>query len=239
MARETHSPNDLTPIQRDILHAIRRLARHNGHSPCMREVLDEIRLRSTSALSYQYRELSAKGYLRWKAKQPRTVEVRLPGEPAFPQEGDEPVLLPESEPEPEVTSAGISPDRVAWVPVVGQIAAGSPILAQESIEGYLPMPTDVVGREEGLFILSVAGDSMTGAGIFPRDWVVVRPLFEPPPDGSIVAAAFDGAELEGTVKTYMKVDEQVWLMPQNPAHTPIRGDTARIAGQVIAVLRRL
>lgn len=243
MVSEAHSPNDLTPIQREILHVIRRLARYNGHSPCMREVLDEIRLRSTSALSYQYRELSAKGYLRWKAKQPRTVEVRLPGEPAFSHDGGEPqpppAPVPDSGPEPEGASAGISPDRVAWVPIVGQIAAGNPILAQDSIEGYFPLPTDVVGREEGLFILGVTGDSMTGAGIFPQDWVVVRPLFDPPPDGAIVAAAFDGAELEGTVKTYMKVDEQVWLMPQNLAHTPIPGDTAKIAGQVVAVLRRL
>ena len=83
MVSEAYLPDDLTPIQREILHVIRRLARYNGHSPCMREVLDEIRLRSTSALSYQYRELSAKGYLRWKAKQPRTVEVRLPGEPGL------------------------------------------------------------------------------------------------------------------------------------------------------------
>lgn len=239
MMSEANLSDDLTPIQREILHVIRRLARYNGHSPCMREVLDEIRLRSTSALSYQYRELSAKGYLRWKAKQPRTVEVRLPGEPAFPHEGDEPGLWRDPVPELEPASAGIRPDRVAWVPIVGQIAAGSPILAQESIEGYFPLPTDVVGREEGLFILGVVGDSMTGAGIFPRDWVVVRPLFEPPQDGSIVAAAFDGAELEGTVKTYMKVDDQVWLMPQNSAHAPIRGDTAKIAGQVIAVLRRI
>jgi repressor LexA len=239
MVSEAYLPDDLTPIQREILHVIRRLAQYNGHSPCMREVLDEIRLRSTSALSYQYRELSAKGYLRWKAKQPRTVEVRLPGEPPFSHEGDEPGLARDPVPELEPASAGIRPDRVAWVPIVGQIAAGSPILAQESIEGYFPLPTDVVGREEGLFILGVVGDSMTGAGIFPRDWVVVRPLFEPPQDGSIVAAAFDGAELEGTVKTYMKVDNQVWLMPQNPAHAPIRGDTAMIAGQVIAVLRRI
>ena len=239
MVSEAYLPDDLTPIQREILHVIRRLAQYNGHSPCMREVLDEIRLRSTSALSYQYRELSAKGYLRWKAKQPRTVEVRLPGEPAFPHEGHEPGLSRDPVPELEPASAGIRPDRVAWVPIVGQIAAGSPILAQESIEGYFPLPTDVVGREEGLFILGVVGDSMTGAGIFPHDWVVVRPLFEPPQDGSIVAAAFDGAELEGTVKTYMKVDDQVWLMPQNPAHAPIRGDTAKIAGQVIAVLRRI
>lgn len=239
MVSQTHSPNDLTPIQYEILLAIRRLARYNGHSPCMREVLQEIRLRSTSALSYQYRELSAKGYLRWKAKQPRTVEVRLPGEPSFSREGDEAGHPSGPAPEPEGAPPDIRPDRVAWVPMVGQIAAGTPILAQESIEGYFPLPTDVVGREEGLFILEVAGDSMTGAGIFPRDWVVVRPLFEPPQDGSVVAAAFDGAELEGTVKTYMKVDNQVWLMPQNSAHAPIRGDTAMIAGQVIAVLRRL
>jgi repressor LexA len=177
--------------------------------------------------------------LRWKAKQPRTVEVRLPGEPAFPHEGDEPGSRPDPVSEPEVAPAEIRPDRVAWVPIVGQIAAGTPILAQESIEGYFPLPTDVVGREEGLFILGVVGDSMTGAGIFPRDWVVVRPLFEPPPDRSIVAAAFDGAELEGTVKTYMKVDDRVWLMPQNPAHAPIPGDSAVIVGQVVAVLRRI
>ena len=238
MVSRAEVPGGLTSIQYEILQAIRKLARRNGHAPCMREVLSEIRLRSTSALSYQYRELSAKGYLRWKARQPRTVEVRLPGEPPFPPENDEPEQaghLPEASGELHDTG----PDRVVWVPIVGRIAAGSPILVQESIEGYLPMPIDVVGREEGLFILEVVGDSMTGGGIFPHDWVVIRPLFQPPQNGDIIAATIDGAELEGTVKMYKIIDRQVWLMPQNSSYTPIPGDKAEIAGKVVAVLRRV
>jgi repressor LexA len=220
--------NELTPIQQEILHAIRRLARRNGHAACMREVLAEVRLRSTSALSYQYRELSRKGYLRWKARQPRTVEVRLPGEPAFAPEGEETGQVPGPDPEADEESAPPRADKVVWVPIVGRIAAGRPILAQESIEGYVPMPADVVGRDEGLFILEVVGDSMTGVGIFSRDWVVVRPLFQSPQNGGIVAATIEGVEPEGTVKTYQKVDRQIWLMPQNSAYTPIPGDRPRL-----------
>jgi repressor LexA len=131
------------------------------------------------------------------------------------------------------------PDKVVWVPIVGRIAAGRPILAQESIEGYAPMPAEVVGRDEGLFVLEVVGESMTGVGIFPRDWVVVRLLYESPQNGDIVVATVDGVEPEGTVKTYQKVDRQIWLMPQNSASTPIPGGKARIVGKVVAVLRRM
>jgi repressor LexA len=228
-----------TQIQREILHTIRRLTQRNGHAPCMREVLSEVRLRSTSALSYQYRELSRKGYLRWKARQPRTVEVRLPGEAAFASEGDETGQVPGSQPEADEQSVPFGPDKVIWVPIVGRIAAGRPILAHESIERYMPMPTEVVGRDEGLFLLEVVGESMTGVGIFPRDWVVVRPLYQSPQNGDIVVATIDGVEPEGTVKTYQKVDRQIWLMPQNSAYTPIPGGKARIAGKVVAVLRRM
>ncbi len=239
MVSSAELPGDLTSIQYEILQAIRRLTRRNGHPPCMREVLPEVRLRSTSALSYQYRELNAKGYLRWKAKQPRTVEVRLPGEPAFPPGRDESGQVSEYAPGADGRLLSTGPDKVIWVPIVGQIAAGSPILAQESVEGYFPMPTEVVGREEGLFILKVVGDSMTGAGIFPHDWVVIRPLFQAPHNGDIVAATIDGAEVEGTVKTYELVDRRIWLMPQNPSYTPIPGEKAKIVGQVVAVLRQI
>ena len=78
---------------------------------------------------------------------------------------------------------------------------------------------------------------MTGAGIFSGDWVVVRELFDKPKNGDIVAALLDGHEVEGTVKTYKRVDRRVWLMPQNPAYTPIAGDKAKISGKVVAVLR--
>lgn len=231
MASRSDGPGGLTAVQYEILQAIRRLTRRNGHAPCMREVLSEVRLRSTSALSYQYRELSARGYLRWKAKQPRTVEVRLPGELPFSTERDHQ--------EASGKPLGIAPEKVVWVPIVGRIAAGSPILAQESIEGYLPMPADVVGNEAGSFILEVVGDSMTGAGILPGDWVVIRPLFQPPQSGDVVAATIDGAELEGTVKTYILAGRQVWLMPQNSSYTPIPGDNAKIVGKVVGLLRRI
>jgi repressor LexA len=220
--------DDLTPIQREILQVIRRLTRDRRHPPSMREVLDNVGLDSPGALAYQYRRLEAKGYMRREPGRPRTVEVRLPTEPGFPAAAGEP------EPPPGDTG----PERVVWVPVAGRIAAGGPVLAQQSIEGYLPLPTEVVGRQEGLFILEVVGDSMIGAGIVPGDWVVVRPLFQPPKDGDIVAATIDGIELEGTVKTYKKVGRQVWLMPQNPAYTPIPGGKAKYAGKVVAVLRR-
>lgn len=233
-------PGGLTPVQRDILVAIRSHMRDRGRPPSMREVLVKVDLDSTGALSYQYGKLEASGYLRREAGRPRTVEVRLPGEPVFPSEAGKPGQLPgDAGPGADQAPEDRAPEKVAWVPVAGRIAAGSPVLAQESIEDYLPLPREVVGRQEGLFILEVVGDSMIGAGIVSGDWVVVRPLFQAPQDGDIVAATIQGIEVEGTVKTYKKVGRQVWLMPQNPAHTPIPGGRAKFAGKVIAVLRRI
>lgn len=233
-------PGGLTPVQRKILVAIRSHVRDRGRPPSMREVLEDVDLDSTGALSYQYGKLEARGYLRREAGRPRTVEVRLPGEPAFPSEAGKPGQLPgDAGLEADQTPVDRGPEKVAWVPIAGRIAAGSPVLAQESIEDYLPLPREVVGRQEGLFILEVVGDSMIGAGIVSGDWVVIRPLFEAPQDGDIVAATIHGVEVEGTVKTYKKVGRQVWLMPQNPAYTPIPGGRAKFAGKVIAVLRRV
>ena len=234
------SAGGLTPVQREILVAIRSQLLDRGRPPSMREVLENVDLDSTGALSYQYGKLAAKGYLRREAGRPRTVEVRLPGEPAFPSEAGEPGHLPgDTRLEAGQVPGDRGPEKVAWVPVAGRIAAGSPVLAQQSIEDYLPLPTEVVGRQEGLFILEVVGDSMIGAGIVSGDWVVVRPLFEAPRDGDIVAATIHGVEVEGTVKTYKKVGRQIWLMAQNPAYTPIPGGRAKFAGKVIAVLRRI
>jgi repressor LexA len=207
----------------------------------MREVLNIIRLRSPGALSYQYRKLEARGYLRREAGRPRTVEVRLPGEPVFFSEAVRPGPPPGSSgPGADQGPGYAQPERVVWVPIWGRIAAGGPILAQaEPVIDYMPLPREVVGSAEDLFILEVVGDSMTGAGIFSGDWVVVRRLFQPPRDGDIVAATIDGIELEGTVKTYRKVGRQVWLMPNNPAYTPVSGRKAQFAGKVIAVVRRI
>ncbi len=232
-------PGDLTLIQHDILRAIRSLSRDYGHPPAMREVLDRVDLGSVGALAYQYRKLEGKGFIRRRPGQPRTVEARLPGEMAFPSDGPEAIHLgPDASPLPG-TPGDTSQQQVTWVPIAGRIAAGVPVLTETPPGEYLPLPTEVVGKEEGVFLLEVAGDSMIGVGIFSGDWVVVRPLFRAPRNGDIVAATIDGAELEGTVKTYKKVGQQAWLMPQNPAHTPIPGDNAKFAGKVIAVLRRV
>ena len=240
MVISAERPGGLTPIQREILEAIRGLTRDRRHPPSMREVLENVDLDSPGALAYQYRRLEDKGYMRREAGRPRTVEVRLPGEPDFPPEAGEPGQLPgNTSPEPDQARA--TPGRGEWT---GCRLPGGSRQAARSWPSSRSRTTCRCPRrwwagKKGLFILEVVGDSMIGAGIFSGDWVVVRPLFEAPQDGDIVAATIDGIELEGTVKTYKKVGRQVWLMPQNLADTPIPGGKAKFAGKVIAVLRRV
>jgi repressor LexA len=218
----------LTWRQHKVLYAIRDYVAAHGCSPSNRDIAKAAELKSPSSVLHHLRELKAAGYISYEDGSPRTVRLLRPagraGEPGGQADG---------------TPAGPGTDRVAWVPMAGQVAAGQPIPPLESAEDRIPLPSEVVGQEEGLFILKVVGDSMTGVGIFPGDWVVVRELFEKPRDGDIVAALLDGIEVEGTVKTYRKVDRRVWLMPQNPAYTPIPGDKAIIRGKVVAVLRRI
>jgi repressor LexA len=232
--------DELTRRQRDILHAIRRLTLETGHAPSIREVAEAVSMSSPGSLHYQYRELMTKGHLRRVQGQPRTVEVRLPGEADFPARASVPDQLPGD----GTAEAGGEADEAAqlnvvMVPIAGRIAAGGPIRAEQEIEGYLPLPREVVGRAEKLFMLRVSGDSMIGVGIFPGDLVVIQPLYEAPKNGDIVAATIDHVEVEGTVKTYLKEGRHVWLMPQNPAYTPIPGGKAKFAGKVVAVLRQV
>jgi len=124
--------------------------------------------------------------------------------------------------------------KPSYVPVVGRIAAGGPILADQVVEDVFPLPRQLVGDGD-LFLLRVAGDSMVEAAICDGDWVVIRrqPVAE---NGEIVAAMIDG---EATVKTLSRRDGHVWLLPQNSSYAPIPGDTAQILGRVVSVLRRL
>jgi repressor LexA len=221
----------LTWRQRKVLQVIRESVQRRGYPPSMREIGEAVGLTSTSSVSYQLSTLQSKGYLRRDAGRPRTVEVRLPGHsPVRPDQE------PDAGAEPDITPSGsdIPSQGATYVTLVGRIAAGGPILAEEFIEDVFPLPKQIVG-EGTLFLLKVAGDSMINAAIADGDWVVVRqqPVAE---SGDVVAAMIEG---EATVKTFKRSDGHVWLMPHNPAYTPIPGDNATILGKVVAVLRRL
>src|SRR5215469_8456712 len=214
----------LTWRQRKVLQVIRESVQRRGYPPSMREIGEAVGLTSTSSVSYQLSTLQRKGYLRRDAGRPRTVEVRLPGHPAVRPEQD----LDEDVP------MDITSQEAAYVPLVGRIAAGGPILAEEAIEDIFPLPRQIVG-EGTLFLLKVVGDSMINAAIADGDWVVVRqqPVAE---NGDIVAAMLEG---EATVKTFKRAADHIWLMPHNPAYAPIPGNDAEILGKVVAVLRRV
>jgi repressor LexA len=214
----------LTWRQRKVLQVIRDSVQRRGYPPSMREIGEAVGLTSTSSVSYQLSTLQRKGYLRRDIGRPRTVEVRLPGHPAI-----RPDQVPEDEQPMDIAS-----QEAAYVPMVGRIAAGGPILAEQAIEDIFPLPRQIVG-EGTLFLLKVVGDSMINAAITDGDWVVVRQQ----PDavnGDIVAAMIDG---EATVKTFKRSNSHVWLMPHNPDYTPIPGNDATILGKVVAVLRRV
>jgi repressor LexA len=214
----------LTWRQRKVLQVIRDSVQRRGYPPSMREIGEAVGLTSTSSVSYQLSTLQSKGYLRRDAGRPRTVEVRLPGHPAVRPDAEAP-----ASPAMDITS-----QEAAFVPVVGRIAAGGPILAEEVIEDVFPLPKQLVG-DGTLFLLKVVGDSMINAAIADGDWVVVRqqPVAE---NGDIVAAMIEG---EATVKTFKRAGDHVWLMPHNPDYAPIPGDEATILGRVVTVLRRV
>jgi repressor LexA len=226
----------LTWRQRKVLQVIRESVQRRGYPPSMREIGEAVGLTSTSSVSYQLSTLQAKGYLHRDAGRPRTVEVRLPGHPAvrpdFDSDEEESAEIPAS-------AIDIPSQEAAYVPLVGRIAAGGPILAEQQIEDVFPLPKQLVG-EGTHFLLKVSGDSMINAAIADGDWVVVRQQPEAQ-NGEIVAAMVEGDGPEGvaTVKTFKRSDGHVWLIPHNPAYAPILGDEAKILGRIVAVLRRV
>ncbi|MDX6197222.1 MAG: repressor LexA [Actinomycetota bacterium] len=209
----------LTPRQRKVLEVIRDSVERRGYPPTVREIGEAVGLTSTSSVSHQLMTLQKKGFLRKDPSKPRAVDVRMPGEVAAAQdEADERAAHP----------------KPAYVPVVGRIAAGGPILAEQAVEEVFPLPRELVGTGT-LFLLKVVGDSMIDAAIADGDWVVVRQQ-QSADNGDIVAAMIDG---EATVKTFKKRDGHVWLLPHNPNYAPIPGDDATILGRVVTVLRKV
>jgi repressor LexA len=215
----------LTQRQRRILEVIREAVERQGYPPSVREIGQAVGLTSTSSVAHQLSTLERKGYIRRDPNRPRAVDVRPPDTGAASR------AAAEAADEEAERFARPSP---TYVPVVGRIAAGGPVLAEQYVEDVFPLPRELVG-EGTLFLLRVVGDSMIDAAIADGDWVVVRQ--QPVADnGDIVAAMIDG---EATVKTYRRRDGHVWLLPHNPAYAPIPGDEATVLGRVVTVLRKV
>ncbi|SDC71544.1 repressor LexA [Sanguibacter gelidistatuariae] len=234
--RDGIGPDGLTSRQRRILDTIRDSVTGRGYAPSMREIGESVGLNSPSSVKHQLTVLEAKGYLRRDPNRPRAMElVHSPytegaGRPLNDMasgSGYAGSALDTSSDEPDRPTP-------SYVPLVGRIAAGGPILAEQLVEDVFPLPRQLVGDGE-LFMLKVVGESMIDAAICDGDWVVVRrqPVAE---NGEIVAAMIDG---EATVKTFKRIDGHVWLLPHNPAFSPILGDEATILGRIVSVLRSL
>jgi repressor LexA len=222
----------LTPRQRRVLDVIRDSVDSRGYPPSMREIGERVGLTSSSSVSHQLRVLEQKGLLRRDPNRPRAIEVRYPGEVA--EAARRGAVGTARHTSYDETGAGDAYPDAAYVPVVGRIAAGGPILAEEHIEEVFPLPKQMVG-EGTLFLLQVQGESMIDAAICDGDWVVVRQ--QPTANnGEIVAAMIDG---EATVKTFKKTKNEILLLPHNPAFEPIDGTDATILGKVVTVLRRV
>lgn len=203
---------DLTKRQRTILEFIRRTKDERGYPPSVREIGDAVGLHSPSSVHAQLATLTERGYLAKDPSKPRAIRVRM-----------------------EESGVPVEQKPIQNVPLVGTIAAGGPLLAQENLEDTLPLPRDLVGPGT-LFALRVRGDSMEGAGILDGDLVVVRQ--QTTADHGDIVAALVGDE-EATVKRLSRQRGKVTLLPENPRYEPIVEDRVQILGKVVAVLRKV
>ena len=200
----------LSAMQQRIYDYIAACIQTQGYPPSVREIGEAVGLRSPSTVHFHLKKLADAGFIEIGAGKGRAITLTHPAAPSVP--------------EPEEPA-----DRV---PIVGNVAAGSPILAQECIEDYLTF--DAGGDSSQYFALRVRGESMLNAGILPDDLVVVRQQ-QTANNGEIVVALLGD---EATVKRYSRRNGQVWLLPENEAYSPIDGHDAQILGKVAAVIRR-
>lgn len=219
----------LTPRQSKVLAHIKEAIEQRGYPPSMREIGAAVGLTSSSSVAHQLKTLEEKGFLRRDPNRPRALEVFLPEVLAARRS-----ISHAEETAYDETALGDSLPAASYVPMVGRIAAGGPILAEERIEDIFPLPRQLVG-EGTLFMLEVSGDSMVGAAICNGDYVVIKQQ-QVAVNGDIVAALIDG---EATVKTFQRKDGKIWLLPHNDAYQPIDGTHATVLGKVTAVLRKM
>jgi repressor LexA len=216
-AAAPHSAKPLSEKQQAILEYIARSVESRGYPPSMREIGDAVGLSSLSSVTHQLSRLELGGYIRRDPNRPRALEILVELSETSSAIADSPTQQVE---------------EAAYVPLVGQIAAGVPITAEQQVEEIVPLPRQLVGDGQ-LFMLRVVGDSMIDAAICDRDFVVVRQQREAE-NGDIVAAMLDG---EATVKVFRRRDGHTWLLPRNSSFEPILGDDAVVLGKVVAVLR--
>jgi repressor LexA len=219
----------LTPRQTKVLETIRDSVAHRGYPPSMREIGQAVGLTSTSSVAHQLKVLEEKGFIKRDGSRPRALEVFLPESMAARR-----AISSAGESSFDETGVGDTLPAASYVPMLGRIAAGAPILAEEQVEDVFPLPKQLVGDGQ-LFLLEVRGESMIDAAICDGDYVVIRQA-NTAENGQMVAAMIDG---EATVKTFSRKNGQVWLMPHNEAFEPIDGTHATILGIVTAVLRKV
>lgn len=215
MAKKTSpsGPAELTARQLAILDFIKTATDSQGYAPSMREIGDAAGLASPASVKYQLDILEEKGFIRRDENRGRAMEVVLPD---------------------HMTGEGAHTDKTRFIPLVGSIAAGVPITADQQVEETLPLPESLVGKGD-LFMLKVKGESMINAAICDGDYVVIRQQKDAN-NGDIVAAMING---EATVKTFSRKNGHIWLLPANDDFAPIDGDNCEVLGKVTAVLRSL
>lgn len=215
-------PKPLTKRQQQIMDVIRKAVEARGFPPSMREIAAEVGLSSVSTVKHHLDALEEAGLMIRDPRRPRAIELRTEVAPEDIRTVD--YTIPVSVAEGDSVSA----------PLVGRIAAGSPITAEQHIDDVFSLPTRITGGGK-LFVLEVSGDSMIDAAICDGDFVVVRSQ-QTAENGTIVAALIDG---EATVKVFSQTDGHVWLLPRNDDYAPIPGDKAVILGRVVTVIRAL
>ncbi len=220
----------LTDRQRKVLNAITTHLAERGFVPSFREIGEASGLKSPSSVKHQLQVLEEKGFIRMNANKGRAIEVVGVDEGANRSNTPAADIIPFPTPDESSESIMASHD----VPLVGRIAAGAPITAEQHIDDVMRLPERLTGTGK-LFMLEVHGDSMVDAAICDGDFVVVREQSNAE-NGDIVAALLDD---EATVKTFRKDHGHIWLMPHNPAYSPIDGTHAQIMGKVVTVLRKI
>ena len=209
---------DLTKRQQEIFDFIKRYSARHGYPPTVRDIGKAVGLASSSTVHAHLANLEKVGLLRRDPSKPRAIELL--------DRATAPVVSAVEAVKSAVTPSGI--------PVLGRVAAGEPLLAEENIEDYVQIP-EIAGGEDGEYLLRVRGESMKNAGILPDDWVVVRRQ-DTAEDGEIVVALVGE---EATVKRFFREADHVRLQPENETMEPIRSREVRVLGRVVGVLRKV